>query len=428
MALSIRGLRAVQPSLSYLPKFYAGAADLYDPVSNPDGFIILAVAENRNAAGYASLKRKFNEVRPSSIVDSTATYSSFTGRESLKRSLSQTISRTVFQYKISINPNNLIITSGVGAGIFMLSQLLLDVNDAVLLPTPTYAALYNDICTLGQATIINMQMDEQNPRITRQMLENGYQEALSQGRKVRLLFLMNPNNPFGVVHSYEEMEIALAFVKEKGIHLISDEIYANSCWNDNATFQSTLSHFIDTEKQELPPNVHIMWGFSKDFALSGYRVGAVYTCNKELIQALSNVNYFTLVSNDTQDMLAGVLQQEEFVDDFLEQNRSVLRESYNVVTNCLDEMHIPYVPAVAAMFVMIDLSFLLPPSPSFKDEENLTDEIFEKCKLLFTPGDACKASRPGFYRVCYAWMNKSAVVEGFRRLKKFIDERKAEEI
>ena len=48
-------------------------------------------------------------------------------------------------------------------------------------------------------------------------------------------------------------------------------------------------------------------------------------------------------------------------------------------------------------------------------------ELIEKCKILFTPGQAMHASKPGFYRVCYAWQPIETVIVAFKRLKEFID-------
>jgi hypothetical protein len=52
-------------------------------------------------------------------------------------------------------------------------------------------------------------------------------------------------------------------------------------------------------------------------------------------------------------------------------------------------------------------------------ERRLTDALFTRARILFTPGEACHASEPGFYRCCFAWMPTPAVVEGFNRLAAF---------
>jgi bifunctional pyridoxal-dependent enzyme with beta-cystathionase and maltose regulon repressor activities len=49
-------------------------------------------------------------------------------------------------------------------------------------------------------------------------------------------------------------------------------------------------------------------------------------------------------------------------------------------------------------------------------EQRLTDALFTRARILFTPGEACHAAEPGFYRCCFAWMPAPAVVEGFNRL------------
>jgi aspartate/methionine/tyrosine aminotransferase len=74
--------------------------------------------------------------------------------------------------------------------------------------------------------------------------------------------------------------------------------------------------------------VHVLWGLSKDWAMSGYRVGVLYTHNEALLAALANVNYFTTVSNDTQDSLAGVMKDLPWCEAYLEHNRVALRAAF----------------------------------------------------------------------------------------------------
>ena len=58
-------------------------------------------------------------------------------------------------------------------------------------------------------------------------------------------------------------------------------------------------------------------------------------------------------------------------------------------------------------------------------ERQLTAAMFEEARSLFTPGEACHAAAPGFYRCCFAWVPRDAVVEGFRRLAGFVADRRA---
>jgi 1-aminocyclopropane-1-carboxylate synthase len=55
----------------------------------------------------------------------------------------------------------------------------------------------------------------------------------------------------------------------------------------------------------------------------------------------------------------------------------------------------------------------------FERERLLTDRLYDEAKLLFTPGEACHAAEPGFFRCCFAWAPAEGIAEGFRRLAKW---------
>lgn len=388
-------------------------------------------------------------------------------------------SRTVLGNKVHIDFEQLCISSGCGSVLMQLGMLLLDPGDAVLLPTPTYAALYNDLGTLAYGRVVDVPTESTGYRLTRSLLEDAYSRAL-QGGPVRMLLLLNPNNPLGIVHSEAELRMARAFCREKGMHLVADEIYANSVHDPVEADEAA----VDVESQglcggsaslgarmrfrsiveicaedagvlapaavsgsEAPssasgkasfmgPDVHVLWGFSKDWAISGFRVGVLYTHNEALLTALGNVNYFTAVSNDTQDMLGAVLEDHAWCDGYLQHCRGQLRDAYGALTAILDASAIPYVRAQSGMFVWLDLRAMLPPSAAatsgsesdpdpFARERALTDELFAEARVLFTPGEACHAAEPGFYRCCFAWMPPAAVRVGFERLAAFAAKRRS---
>jgi len=250
-----------------------------------------------------------------------------------------------------------------------------------------------------------------------------------RGVRSKVLFLINPHNPTGTVHTREEILGPLRWARKHGLHIIVDEIYANSVWDESVPFESVVKICREEEGFDLGDDIHVLWGLSKDFGMGGYRTGVLYTQNYTLLTAFGNINYFTTVSNDTQDCLAALLKDEHWVDAYLAESRRLLRASYTALTTILVQAGIPFVPATSGMFVWLDLRHLLPvPTSSssssstrdrFTAERELTRILFQKWRLLFTPGEAQHAPEPGFYRVCYAYMPLEAVVEAFTRLAAF---------
>lgn len=423
--LSSRGRRATSPALSYFNLFFEGMEKGLYSTTNLDGYILLAVAENRLLYESVALPR-FNSIEiRTQIGNDAGAYSSMTGRKSLKKAWAEFMTRTVLK-KYKVDSSNLIIGAGVGSLISNLAFLLCEPGDGILLPVPAYGALFNDFKVVAEAVVVDVICEAPLYRITEEALNKSLERALHNGTIVRILFIVNPNNPFGFVYSKEELLFLIQWATENNLHIVIDEIYANSVWDKDETFVSALDIISDKECISLDlDRIHILWGASKDLSLSGYRMGVLHTFNKALQTSFANVNYFHTVSNDTQDALAAFISDETFIDSYLLQSKDLLRASYTEVTRLLTESKIPFVSATSGMFLWIDLRMCLLPftnlSDPFESERELTKSLFEKCKILFTPGQAMHASEPGFYRVCYAWQPIETVIVAFKRLKEFID-------
>ena len=126
--------------------------------------------------------------------------------------------------------------------------------------------------------------------------------------------------------------------------------------------------------------------------MSGFRVGTLYSENAALHTALDNVSYFCAVSNQTQNTLATLLSDTAFVRDFLAENARRLREAYLALTAALREARLPYVPAVAGLFCMVDLREFLEEKGSWESERRLFAELLD-CGVLMTPGGSLVKSQ-----------------------------------
>ena len=208
---------------------------------------------------------------------------------------------------------------------------------------------------------------------------------------MRALFLINPHNPLGIVYREEDVRRCVRWARDNGVHCIVDEIYANSVWVDDGAgalgsagaerpppFVSALD--ICASEEGTDAIVHVLWGASKDLGMSGFRVGVLHTRNAALLSAFANVNYFTTVSNHTQDALTQLLRDEAWIDEYMRTSRRLLRESYEALAGLLRAAAIPFVEAHAGMFVWIDLRRLLR-GEGFAAERALTRELFDSVRI-----------------------------------------------
>ena len=242
------------------------------------------------------------------------------------------------------------------------------------------------------------------------------------GRLPRVLLLTNPSNPLGTVIEPQAYADAIGWAVDKGMHVGSDEIYACSIFGDDmppfrSAWDLTLKEDADGEKAR--QQVHLVYGLAKDFGVSGLRIGALASRNQDLLDAHSNLGYFSMIPGTTQLEVAEILNDETWVNDFLHENNGALRESYDRLTSALDAGGVPYLAGGASMFLWVDLRGALPPKPTWEDEKALFERMCE-AGILLTPGADCIATEPGFFRACWAASPPEAHATAAQRLAKLM--------
>eukprot|EP00934_Nitzschia_sp_Nitz4_P005048 Nitzschia sp. Nitz4//scaffold476_size6971//4995//6965//NITZ4_009165-RA/size6971-augustus-gene-0.0-mRNA-1//1//CDS//3329552721//5038//frame0 len=143
-------------------------------------------------------------------------------------------------------PDNIFLTNGASSGIEMvLSGLMANNNDAVMIPIPQYPIYSALIAKLGGHQI-GYNLDESlNWAVTREELENQYKKALKEGLDVKALALINPGNPSGNVMSHVDIQVVAEFCDEHGIVLLADEVYQANVYTEGAEFVSAKRVALD---------------------------------------------------------------------------------------------------------------------------------------------------------------------------------------
>jgi 1-aminocyclopropane-1-carboxylate synthase len=428
--LSKRATLAQKPSLPYFSLFLDALSDLHDPILNPSGKVSLCVAEN--ALSSAAFASRLSAAAATPAPPGQLGYCNMRGRDGLRAAIS-CLAEAHITRGAPVDARHLTVGGGCGSLIQHLAFLLCDApTDCMLLVTPTYAMLYNDVSVLAGVCVVDVPV-EPGAALTPAALDAACARAAEQGLTPRLLFLISPDNPLGVLRPEAELREALSWARARpGLHVVVDEIYALSVFGGAAApFHSAAALL----RADAPPGVelylgdavHILWGFSKDFCASGLRVGCLFSHNVALAAALDNVSYFSAASNATQDALAEVLRDEEWVTRFLEGNRRALAGAAAAAGAALAAAGVPFLPPTAGMFLWVDLRALLPAVGGWVAERELTRELFADAGVLLTPGEAMHAPAPGFYRLCFAWHpDPRSLEEGLRRLAAFVGKRRAQ--
>ena len=168
--------------------------------------------------------------------------------------------------------------------------------------------------------------------------------------------------------------------------------------------------------------VHIVAGLSKDWGMSGFRVGSLLTHNANVLQAMDLLGYYQSVSQYTQLMLTRVFNDHGWVDAYVVENQKRLLEIYDALKEALTLVDVPVMESQGGLFAWADFSSYLKDGQT---EQELWRELFDIAKVALTTGQSCNADKPGWFRIVYAWPEggTAAMQELGKRLVKWKTER-----
>jgi 1-aminocyclopropane-1-carboxylate synthase len=309
--VSSRGASNLALPMAYLQDFFTALQDPCDKVNNPRGYVPVCVAENKLVTELLQQRLATLQSAQAGFDASLDVYSynNMLGLPFVRQVLAEFLQDHFWkppqeqeqQNNNNNNNNNSGIDSNhiaVGAGVMSFLNSLFyalgNPQDAVLIPAPSYAAFDNDIRAYAGCVPIAVACQDPAKGPTPQELETAKRHVEEElGLKVRFLLLTNPHNPLGVVYSPQQMINCIEWAREYSMHIVVDEIYALSVFDDTANFSSIL----EILNNELGTDIYLLWGLSKDFGASGFRFGVLYTQNELLLEALGNLNAFAAVSH-----------------------------------------------------------------------------------------------------------------------------------
>lgn len=401
--LSRRALqRLTQPSPAlYLDEHFERLAQLYHPASRPDGYIPLCVAENRLVWDLlAPVVRAPRDV-PAEAMD----YDVMIGSLGFREALSELLATRVLKRRF--DPENIAVLAGAGSVLEILFWALADPGDGVLVPTPSYAGFWLDLEGRDDLRIAPVHTRlEDGFRLTPELLDRAL--ATSE-RPIRALLFTSPNNPLGAVYGRDDLEPIVCWAEERGVHLVFDEIYALSVFGDRP-FVSVAEL-----RPELGDRIHIVWGFSKDFAAGGLRCGVLVSENRGVLDTVSSLAYWACCSGDTQVLLREIITDAELMRHYVSEMPRRLGASYRRVASVLEEHHIPFVPSEAGLFLIVDARRFLD-EPSWEAEDRLWRRLLDEVNVNLTPGASLRAAQPGLFRLCFASVEPAVAELGVRRV------------
>ncbi|KAI3880134.1 hypothetical protein MKW92_018415 [Papaver armeniacum] len=400
----------------------------YDEKKNPNGIIQMGLAENQLSFDLmeswlaknpepAAFKRDGE-----SVFRELALFQDYHGLPEFKKAMVDFMSE-IRGNRVSFNPNNLVLTAGSTPANETLMFCLANPGEAFLLPAPYYPGFDRDLKWRTGVEIVPIQCSSSNNfQITESALEEAYKQAHKQNLKVKGVLITNPSNPLGTTTTREELNLLVNFIDDKNIHIISDEIYSGTVF-DSPGFVSISEVLQERNLQDsdLSERVHIVYSLSKDLGLPGFRIGALYSNNEDVVSAATKMSSFGLPSSQTQYLLSQMLSDKKFTSNYLKENKIRLMKRHDMLVSGLkNSAGINCLKSNAGLFCWVDMRHLLK-SKTFDAEKDLWKRILFEAKLNISPGASCHCTEPGWFRMCFANMSEETLNLSITRIKDFVE-------
>lgn len=293
-------------------------------------------------------------------------------------------------YGLEVDPNRIALTQGTSGAFLLAYALTLDAGETLALADPGYPCYRNLARMLDiEPSAINVDAST-GYQITPEMLE---------GRDIRTLHITSPGNPTGTRYSDNNMEALCRYCEDKGISLISDELYHGLTYDGEA--QSALAYSDDAI---------VINGFSKYFCLPGFRLGWIILPEKMMRHAeivLQNMQ----IAPPTLSQLAAL---EAFDGDYLAQVRETFRERGDYLYEALSSLCDIAVKPTGAFYLWADISRYSDDSLAF------AHTLLQEAHVAVTPGvDFGDNGTNRFIRFAFT-RNLEHLQEGVRRLERFL--------
>ncbi|XP_028806463.1 1-aminocyclopropane-1-carboxylate synthase 7-like [Neltuma alba] len=397
----------------------------YDEFTNPSGVIQMGLAENQ--VSFDLVEKYLEQHAEASTWGKGATgfrenalFQDYHGLKSFRTAMASFMQQ-IRGGRAKFDPDRVVLTAGATAANELLTFILANPGDALLVPTPYYPGFDRDLRWRTGVKIIPIHCNSSNNfQISPQALEAAYQQAQSMNTKVRGVLITNPSNPLGATIQRSVLEEILDFVTRKNIHLVSDEIYSGSAFSGDEFV--SVAEILEDRDYKNAERVHIVYSLSKDLGLPGFRVGTIYSYNDKVVTTARRMSSFTLISSQTQHLLATMLSDKEFTEGYIKTNRERLRKRYEMIIDGLRRAGIECLKGNAGLFCWMNLSPLLE-KPTREGELELWNSILYEVRLNISPGSSCHCSEPGWFRVCFANMSEQTLEVALDRIRNFMDQR-----
>ena len=371
----------------------SGIRKFFDIVRETEGAISLGVGEPDFVTPW--------KVRSAAITSLQRGYTQYTGNRGLP-ALLQLISRYLNErFSLEYDPAHILVTVGGSEAIDLALRACVESGDEVLIPDPAYVS-YSPLVAMSDGVPIAVQCREEDNFVLRpEYLEQAVTD------KTKAIILTYPNNPTGAIMTKEQLEEIAKVIVEKDLLVITDEIYAELTYGRRHTSIASLPGMKER-------TIYIS-GFSKAFAMTGWRLG--YVCAPaEIDEAMFKIHQYGIMCAPTMAQYAAMeALKDGFSDGFatVEEMRDSYDKRRKFVLYSLKEIGLDCFEPQGAFYAF----------PSVKNSglcgEEFAGRLLKEEKVAVVPGNAFGDFAENNVRLSYA-TSMNSLSEAFERMAAFM--------
>ncbi len=322
-------------------------------------------------------------------------YTSNAGLLPLREAISTYLSE---RFELPYEPDEILVTVGGSEAIDIGFRAMLDPGDEVVIPEPCFVS-YLPCVKMAGGVPVRVSLEEKDEfKLTGKKLE----EAITD--KTKMVVLPFPNNPTGAVMSAGELQVIADLVKKHDLFVMSDEIYSELSYQGKHVSIASLSGMAERSV--------VINGFSKSFAMTGWRLGYA-AAPREIISQMTKIHQYVIMSAPTTSQYAAVEALKNGIGD-VERMRESYDQRRRFLVKELNEMGLPCFEPYGAFYVFPNISKF-----GMTSEEFATKLLREQ-RVAVVPGDAFGQCGEGFLRISYAYSSDN-LKRALEKIQNFID-------
>jgi aminotransferase len=330
-----------------------------------------------------------------SLEQGATHYTSNSGLMELRTALAEHLEK---RYGVTYDPvKEIVITVGVSEALYLAMTALLDPGDEVIIPTPCFVSYQAEAALAGGVPVELPTFAEDKFQLRPAALE----AAISP--RTKAVLIAYPNNPTGAVASRETL-LALAGIADKhDLIVISDELY------DQLVYE--VPHVCFPALPGMWERTILLGGFSKNYAMTGWRIGFA-AAPAGMLQGLLRVHQYTIMSAPTTAQAAAIVALKHG-HKHVEEMRSEYNRRRKLIVSGLNDLGLPTIEPHGAFYAFPSIA------ASGMDDETFAQKLLEEERLAVVPGSGFGAGGEGYVRCSYATAYEK-IEEALRRMERFM--------